>query len=619
MKTIFAVISCLLLHSAINAQTSMPSYPEVLHYYFSRHTPGDDYEHYINFAKRKDGWYVQHMNQLTNEVSSEAPLWLKKDAGFSDTATLQNISDQEINQRMSDYLSAGYAYDWYNYERSPYYGYNGWDLDMINDFANKDSLSDTLLDGLTRAYAFYSARYSWYQYGGIPLTDDPLQKKLGALEYPSTERINKSNYYIQKSIETAKRIRAADPDYVTRVGNADLQVFNEQMYGYNFMIMALQNDLAKEFITNTKLDSVYIIQAKNYLNSCPLNAILFTYGDNDTYPLWFVQKKENYRKDITVINNSLLGLAIYPQMLKQNNTVRFTTDSTSYGKSSFDVSVFSAEKGINENTPVPASRLLRVIRDKKYSDSTAYGAYPLYPYRAFYFDRPVDTSKLNTSHRTAYPIFYLTNELLRNDYLMLDIVNENIASRPICFTVPNPGHFDSSLERHGIIYQLNNNKRMHNKDRLEKELENFVLTTYRTPLINFNGKRIISFDGNNTFFPLYADIADYYLAKADTTTGSYWLNKDLTEAAAITEENIPSALILAEPLMRAGNFTKAKEIFEIYANFLYNKYVHPSALNGFLSKSECINQLNNIEGALENDSVEDAVIKKMIGELSDGN
>jgi hypothetical protein len=49
--------------------------------------------------------------------------------------------------------------------------------------------------------------------------------------------------------------------------------------------------------------------AKNVMKTLPPNSILFSNGDNDTYPLWYLQAVEHYRTDVAVLNLSLLNTA----------------------------------------------------------------------------------------------------------------------------------------------------------------------------------------------------------------------------------------------------------------------------------------------------------------------
>jgi hypothetical protein len=75
--------------------------------------------------------------------------------------------------------------------------------------------------------------------------------------------------------------------------------------------------MAKEewFDHNRSKKTLARATAYNTLMSCEKNAVLFTYGDNETYPLWYLQEIEGIRTDIRVINTSLLGIDWYIDQL----------------------------------------------------------------------------------------------------------------------------------------------------------------------------------------------------------------------------------------------------------------------------------------------------------------
>ncbi len=90
------------------------------------------------------------------------------------------------------------------------------------------------------------------------------------------------------------------------------------------------------------------VYARNMLVGLEQNAIIFTNGDNDTYPLWYIQDVEKYRTDVRVVNLSLLNTPWYIKQCRDNEP---------------KVPITWADQRIEGLTPVPSGKRWLLVKD----------------------------------------------------------------------------------------------------------------------------------------------------------------------------------------------------------------------------------------------------------------
>ena len=573
------------------AQENMPSYPAVLHQFFNTYSVEENpVDSYLNFAKRKDGWYVQKIDQLSkNAVLSEAPFWTLKDKVFENLDTMFEVGNDESKseENISLYLSGNAIYQWKEYERCRYAGYIGWDQDMIDDLGNIQNLPDTLLEGLARAYSNKAGSYLWFSIDRRQDPNDSMQRSLGSLEIPSEKRMSRFQELTSKAIETFNRLLKQNPNYNTQVGNIYLKTFNESFHAWSMAILAMQDKKANELLSKITLAEPYIAQAKNYLNSCDKNAILLTYGDNDTYPLWYVQQKENFRKDVTVINTSFLDLPVYVDMLKKRRQVNFFMPFSYYSVPGANLCYYRGPKQSNRSNETSLSVFLKNIYSRKISDENKSIA-GLFQINSIYETKKLNLSidnaafnkisAIKTNQTSSKISFELRSDNSLSDLAIFDIINENINTRLVYFTNIYPDYFKNDLVQQGIVYRLfpmkNENKAIIAKKEI-KALEKFADSIYKPiTVFNVNGYKNISDDGNNAFFILYSKIADYYKELGDIAKATTWLKKAETALPEITMAHMPTASFFVDSYLKIDT-GKAKRYAEIFAQYLNEKYNNP--------------------------------------------
>ncbi|MCT4599752.1 MAG: DUF2723 domain-containing protein [Marinifilaceae bacterium] len=186
--------------------------------------------------------------------------------------------------------------------------------------------------------------------------------------------------------------------------------------------------------------------AHNYLASCEKDAILFTFGDNDTFPLWYIQNVEKFRQDVRIVNLSLLAGDWYIDQQKKdyytNKALKISFKNEQYRQGTRDWVLVNpvVERKFD------IKEILNFIKSDNSEDklSSQDGEYISYsPTKNVYF--PVDSTYLINSGEVKpedanrmvkrLDIVIPKTDLTKADMIVYDIIRENNWRRPVYFSI----------------------------------------------------------------------------------------------------------------------------------------------------------------------------------------
>ena len=213
-----------------------------------------------------------------------------------------------------------------------------------------------------------------------------------------------------------------------------------------------------------------IAMAKNYLDSCDQNGILFTIGDNDTFPLWYAQEIEGYRTDVKIVCTSLLMTDWYIDQMKmktyKSDGLPISFNHQQYVADNRDVIIFNKKVDSRWDLKdfIEFGKREDTLSQVEMESGHRLHFFPTNKVRFQVDKKNVIANKivnpaLNDSIVPFIDIDIKGGALYKNRLIMLDILNNNKWKRPIYFS---PGSFGDDdylwmkdyLQMDGMVYKL---------------------------------------------------------------------------------------------------------------------------------------------------------------------
>ncbi|MBR2250690.1 MAG: DUF2723 domain-containing protein [Prevotella sp.] len=188
--------------------------------------------------------------------------------------------------------------------------------------------------------------------------------------------------------------------------------------------------------------------ARNYLYSVNKNGVLITFGDNDTFPLWYAQEVEGVRTDVRILNYTLSGMYWYVEQLfnklYDSDALPFTLPKEFYGLGQ-DVIYLQS----NTTEYMEVSEVLQMMRDhpEKFTirEPRSGKSYHVLPTKRFKItldvpdlvERGVIPARLASQVNPVMRWEINSQMLYRHELMILDILGTNKFQRDICIMNPN--------------------------------------------------------------------------------------------------------------------------------------------------------------------------------------